>query len=719
MSDPQHPDQVWWTPAQIAEAALPDMPGTKRRVNAMIDRFNWKAAPGKARRRSGPGGGWEYHWTLFPMRTQQALLASVTETTMVETRPRDEVWAWFDGLGDGPKERAKARLLVIQKVEALEAGGVSRDLAVTQIGTVEGVSARTIWNWLALIEGVRIDDRLPYLAPRHRAAKRKVRRAECSEEFWDWLKSDFLRPERPTFASCYRRALRVAKEQGWVTAQERTLRNRMNAEVSQLTQVLCRKGVDALKALYPAQTRDRISLHAMEAVNADYHRFDVFVRWPAELGSNSGEGEIVRPQLVAFQDLHSGRILSWRLDKTPNKVGVSLALGDMIERFGIPGHIVLDNGREFANKFLTGGVKTRFRFKVKDDDIPGVLTTLGVQVHWATPYSGQSKPIERAFKDLADEIAKDPRFAGAYTGNRPDAKPENYGNAAIPLDRFIEVVAELIEEHNARPGRRGQTTMGRSILETFDTSYAEAPIRKATPEQRRLWLMGAEGLNADRRNGLIRFMGNEYHSDWMYEIAGDKVVARFDPADLRAGLHIYALDGRYLGDAECKLAAGFFDIDEARQHAAARRKWMKAEKEAAAAHRQFTAKELGGYLDQVEAREPAPAPEAKIVKITPQVRAPKSAPKPKPMSAAEQQKRAEFVANFGDHKAKADEAKAKTAPKQDARARLAWAEEIEARLEAGEEVHRDLIRKLEGYRQTPEYRVFKREKQAQAKDGRG
>ena len=46
-------------------------------------------------------------------------------------------------------------------------------------------------------------------------------------------------------------------------------------------------------------------------------------------------GEIVRPQMVAFQDIHSGRILSWRVDQTPNKVGVQLALGDMIERLTI------------------------------------------------------------------------------------------------------------------------------------------------------------------------------------------------------------------------------------------------------------------------------------------------------------------------------------------------------------------------------------------------
>ncbi|MGK7661139.1 MULTISPECIES: transposase domain-containing protein [unclassified Marinovum] len=715
MSDPCLPDRVWWTAEQIAAAELVDMPSTPRRINALAARFNWRAVPGKARRRKGKGGGWEYHYTLFPMRAQQALLAAVKDPKVPAALSRGEAWDWFEALPEKSQNAARMRLAIIQKVDALAQGGAGRDLAVREVARIEDVSPRTVWNWLGLIEGVRADDRLPYLAPRHRIARRKVAKAECSDEFWDVVRSDYLRPERPSFSSCYRRAVRIAKEHGWQTASERTLRNRLHREVPQLTITLCRKGVDALKALFPSQTRDRMSLHAMEAVNADYHRLDVFVRWPAEPGSNSSEGEIVRPQLVAFQDLHSGRILSWRLDKTPNKVGVSLALGDMIERFGIPDHVVLDNGREFANKFLTGGVKTRFRFKVKDDDIPGVLTTLGCQVHWATPYSGQSKPIERAFKDLADDIAKDPRFEGAYTGNGVDAKPENYGNAAIPLEAFIRVVAEGIEEHNARPGRRGQTTNGRSILETFEASYAEAPVKKATAAQRRLWLMGAEGVKADSRNGLVRFMGNEYHAEWMYEIAGQKVVARFDPADLRAPLHVYALDGRYLGEAECRVAAGFFDLDEARQHNAARKKWVKAEKEAAAAARTYRARELGQFLDGLQRREPAPAPEGKVVRMTPLTRGPKPAPKHHPMSAEDKVQRAAFVADFGARKAEREA----QAPEDDARARFARAMEMEVRLEAGEPLTNDQQRWLEGYRQTPEYRAHKAVKESFSKDGRG
>jgi len=690
----RQPDQVWWRTDEIADAKLPDLPASKRGVNMLADRMNWRAHPDFARRRKGRGGGWEYSWRLFPSRAQQALLAQVTGPEPAPVMERTEAWEWFDGLPETTKAKAQHRLGVIQTVEALERGGMTRDLACYQVARNEGISHRTIWNWLALIEGVRVDDRLPYLSPRNRAAMRGDTKSDCSPEFWDYLKADYLRLERPSFASCYRRAVRVAAQQGWDVLPERTMRRRLEEEVPALTITLCRKGVDALKALYPAQTRDRRALHAMEAVNADYHRFDVFVRWPLMEGVN--EEEIIRPQLVAFQDIYSGRILSWRLDKTPNKVGVSLALGDMVERFGIPDHILLDNGREFANKFLTGQVPTRFRFKVRDDDIPGIMKVLGGEVHWATPYSGQSKPIERAFRDLCDDIAKDPRFAGAYTGNRPDAKPENYGSTAIPLDRFLAVIAEGIEEHNARAGRRGQTTNGRSILETFEASYATAPIRKATEEQRRLWLMGAEGVRGDTRTGLVRFMGNEYWSPWMHQVAGQKLVARFDPADLRAGLHIYTLKSEYLGLADCKLAAGFFDLEEARSHASARRKWMKAEKEAAEAQRKFKLAEIGDFLDAAKRPAPEVPKEAQVVRPAVFDRKPKLAPAA--LRTDEDTKAQEaLIADFAAAKAQ------RPAKEEDARDRFKRALELEARLEADEPVTRDQERWLTGYRTTPEY----------------
>jgi transposase InsO family protein len=614
------PAQIWWTAEEIAVAGLPDVPTSKRNVNALADRLQWRAQPGLARRRVGKGGGWEYHWHLLPDRARRKLLAAaLTATPASPARPvaptltRDAAWEWYEGLPQPVKDKAHARLKIVLEVEALEAvNDRGRHMAVADVARLSGTGARTIWSWFAMIDGVRADDRLPYLAPRNRAQAARPRAKECEPAFFDWIASAYLRLAGPCFTDCYRDAVKVAVAKGWDTLPERTMRRRLDRTVSRATQVLAREGVDALKRLYPAQVRDKTALVAMEAVNADFHRFDVFVRWPAPFGQNE-PGPVVRPQMVAFQDIYSGKIVAWRIDQTPNSTAVQLAAGDMIETYGIPRHVLFDNGREFAAKSITGGASSRFRFKVKEDDPQGLFTALGCEIHWATPYHGQAKPIERAFRDMCSSIAKDVRFDGAYTGNSPMAKPEDYGSRAIDLDYFLTVLAERIAEHNTRQNRRSPVAWQRSFAEVFDESYATAPIRKATEAQRRLWLLGAEGLRADTQTGEVWFMGNQFWDPWMADIAGQRIIARFDPADFHAGLHIYSQDGAYLGHAPVREAKGFFDADEARTTARARKEWMNAEKKALAALKRYDAAQLGAMLDAVAPPDPTPV-EAKVVK---------------------------------------------------------------------------------------------------------
>ena len=689
------PDREWWTADELAAAGLPDMPGTKRRVNALAERFSWRGQTGLARRRAGRGGGWEYHWTLFPARAQRALIARAAAVAMAAAAPvppavpdRDGAWAAYERASDDARARAKLRLASIQAVEAMEAGGSTRHLAVHLVARQHSVSPRSIWNWLAQVESVETADRLAHLVGRHAVAERKPTMTECDPKFMDVLKSDYLRFAAPSFSSAYRRAVKLATQNGWSVLTEATARRRLDREVSEPAQVYARKGLDALKRMYPAQTRDRRALEPMEAVNADFHKWDVFVRW--------SDGEIIRPQMVAFEDIFSGRVLSWRVDRTPNKATVGLALGDMIERFGIPQHMLLDNGREFANKWLTGQTETRNRFQIKDDDIQGVLVTLGVTIHWATPYSGQSKHIERTFRDMADAIAKDPRFDGAYTGNRPDAKPEDYGARAIDLETFLRVVGEGIEEHNTRTGRRSDTARGRSLAETFDAAYATTPIRKATAEQQRLWLMGAEGLRPNRTTGQISFMGNKYWSPWLHDVAGKKVIARFDPADLWAGLHIYGLDGRYLGRVDCQEKSGHFDVAEGSAHNKARRQWMKAEKAAAEAHRKYRAADLGQLLDAA-APPPVEPVEAKVIQP---LFGQRPVPKPAADAAAEAAHEA-LIADFGQARA------ARTVPEDEALERFRAALELEARLAEGEAIRPEQQRWLTGYQGQPEYQAYR------------
>lgn len=247
----------------------------------------------------------------------------------------------------------------------------------------------------------------------------------------------------------------------------------------------------------------------MHSVNADGHVFDVRVLWE--------DGTIGRPLIVGFQDVFSGMILSHRVSRSENAEVIRLAVGDMVESWGVPQHCYFDNGRAFMSKYLTGHMKFRFRFKVREEDPVGVLTQLGIEVHAVKPYHGQSKPIERAWRDLAEYISKHPACEGAYTGKNTVAKPENYGTKAVPIQEFRALVADQIRLHNMRDGRSSHTAQGRSLWETFRASYETSLVPRATEEQRRFCLMAGEGLTVHSKTAQIHLADNVY---WSRELAG-------------------------------------------------------------------------------------------------------------------------------------------------------------------------------------------------------
>lgn len=608
----------WFTPAELAALGLRRMPTTKVGYNDLADREGWRPPDlewpanerGCWRKREGRGGGYEYRIVVLPMSAQLELLNRQHQARAVEPAPAEEIkgdlkrsslWQHYHRLSDRQKGEAKKRLAVLDAVEDLARNGTERTVAYMLAASRAGIGLRTLYTWRDRVAGVPREDWLAALAPRYVG---RMKEAECSPEALAFIKADYLRPERPPFTDCYRRLARAAAEHGWTIPSERTLQRRIE-KMGEAQKVLARDGAEALARLYPAQERDKSTLHALECVNADGHKFDVFVAWP-------GEKTPVRPVLVAFQDVHSGMILSWRLDRSETAHAVLLAFGDLVETWGIPERVVLDNGRNFASKWLTGGVANRYRFKVKADEPHGVMTTMGVQISWATPYHGQAKPIERAFRDMASSIAKDPRFAGAYTGNKVDAKPANYGSKAVPLDLFERVVAEGIAEHNARLGRRSKVCNGQSFEQVFMASYQASLIRKASVEQRQLWLLAAEGVSVRKQDGTIHLFGNRYWADALTDLRSTKVVARFDPDALADGVHVYRLDGTYVAHAECIEASGFVDVTAARKHTAARKAYLKAEKAKLEAELTMSLDQLA---DLIPAPEPArPAPETKVVR---------------------------------------------------------------------------------------------------------
>jgi hypothetical protein len=577
----------WMTAKQIADQRLPGLPATKRGVQLKADRENWQAreTPDGQPAMRQSGNRVLYHVSLLPD-------AAAVKMTVPKSDPdqpsRSAVWAAYERRTDDIKAQAEARAAALQRIDDLSASGLNRTAATKMVAAEVNVATGTVYRWAALVRGIDVADWPAWLVPDAKTGRRGGQTV-TDPAAYDFIKSDYLRPEQPSWESCYARLELSAGEHGWQIATSRTLWRRFKADVPDAVIVAARKGEQAVKTLTPAQRRDKTGMHALQAVNIDGHRWDVMVRWP--------DGKTGRPMMIAAQDVYSAKMLSWRIARDEDALTVRLMLADLFRDHGLPDTIYMDNGRAFASKAITGGTSNRFRFKVKPEEPAGLLKTLGITAKFTLPYSGQSKPIERAFRDMADHIARHPAFAGAYVGNKPDNRPDRGGNKPVDLDTFMAVVRDGINQHNAKPARRTPVCRGvDSFDDAFAASVAASPIRRATEAQLRLALLASQPITTSRKSGMVEIAGNRYWSAWMNEIRGRRVIVRFDPEALHQDAHIYGTQGDYLGTAALLEDAGFENMADARQHGIDRRKRAKLNAEMVALEKRLTPKQLTARL---------------------------------------------------------------------------------------------------------------------------
>jgi transposase InsO family protein len=588
--------QVFFTAAECAKV----LGCHERSFRRIAEKKGWQKLSDKARKRKSSGAGrpqWEFHYTLFDQELQARLVVQFgSAVNDAKSKDQKQLWQAFETAPRKQKEAAQDRLNIIAEIHQLMSdAGLNETAATAFVSNQRNVSSASIWNWKSQLKGVNRSDWLAALLPQYVS---RTKRADIHPDAWDWFVSDYLRPEKPKITACYRRLVEQSGKRKWGTIpHERSLRRRLEAEVPRAVRIMKREGRDKAKTLLPAQRRTVEGLHAMQAVNMDGHRFDVFVKW-------KGHDKPVRPMLIALQDVYSRKFVAWRLDDSENKETVRLVIGDMVEQWGIPDVITMDNGRAFASKWISGGFANRFRFKVNETDPDGLLLKLGIDVHWAQPGHGQAKPIERAFGDLAEAISKHPLCAGAYTGNNPLAKPDSYGTKVVDQDVFKALVDHEIAAHNARQGRRTEMANGRSFDDAFAESYENAIVRWPTQAQKSFWLMAADKIRCQRGSGEIHFERNRYWHEALNQYAGKQVIIRFDPDNLHQPIRVYDASDAFICDADNIADVGFYDKREARLHARDLKTLLKATRDKANMIAKIDAAELG-RLSEAGKLEPA------------------------------------------------------------------------------------------------------------------
>lgn len=281
------------------------------------------------------------------------------------------------------------------------------------------------------MDGIPPADWLPALVPHH---KGRIA-AEIHPELLRFFYTDYGREDRPALQAVWERTCAAALENGWGDPPSARRLQRAFEALPKEVRTLWQKGERGLFDMLPAAQRDRSAMKPNDMWNVDARTWDLMV----ELPDAAGNVRRVRMTVAMVQDVASNFLLGYEIAKTESTDLYQRLLCRAMQKFGIPKAILFDNTRAAANKRLTGGSENRFRF-AGGEELPGVLTRLGIKVIFATPYNGRSKPVERAFRELTERSEKHPAVAGAYTGRSPMHKPANYGTDAAfstPSSRFL------------------------------------------------------------------------------------------------------------------------------------------------------------------------------------------------------------------------------------------------------------------------------------------
>ena len=555
------------------------MPFSNSKILEKLNQGVWQKE--QCRKRSGTKA-FEYHIDALPALAQ-ADIYSRREDTQKSKNLSFNLWQIYSIANNNRKDSAMKRLEIINEYLEIQATCKTNAKAMQEICKKYKVSSATIYRYLEMIRGKSRSDWLPALLPNTHLRGRL--KSNMSIEAWELLKADYLRLEQPTLRACYTRINFLAKEKNWTVPSYKTVQRKI-AKIPMTTKVLKRQGEYALARLYPAQQRTVKDMHAMQWLSGDGYTHNVFVKF--------SDGTIARPKTWVFQDVYSRKIVSHKIDRSENKEQIRLALKDAIEKYAIPEHITIDNTRAAANKWLTGGVKTRYRFKVKEDEPKGIFPLLGIKTHFTSIIGskgwGQAKPVERAFGigGLGEYVDKDPLFAGAYTGNKVDAKPDNYGKTAIDIKEFEKILASRIAMFNQLAERRTEMAQGKfSFNDVFNESYKKSSLKQATKEQMRLLLLAGENIKVLRDGTFYLEAGsgylvgkNRYGADELINYKHKTITVRFEPSELHKGVFAYSVDGDFIGKIPCITASAYGDSQKAREQAKRRRAFIKSTKKA-------------------------------------------------------------------------------------------------------------------------------------------
>jgi hypothetical protein len=505
----------------------------------------------------------------------------------------EALWDFFEGTTKPRKQQAYKDTEACLAWQAMKAKGIHFSEALIQIKQEFGLGKSALYEKISRIKGYDPMHWPALLVGQWRGEN--VRHAEWHEEAWRYFLGNALTPGCP-IRTAWQRTQRQAEKSGWGPVPCYDTAKADFRKLPHDVVTLVKEGETALKIKSPTAIRDYdFPLHTVWSM--DGRRMDLMVK--DTKGKYGERGRVFRLWIYAYQEVRSRMVLGYAIGGTLDSDLVRAAFLDAIKSTGriVPRRIQPDNGMETAAKEITGGAPWRRRGKVMEDEIIGLFPMLDIEIDWATVAHGQTKPVERAFGTLAKRVETRPEFRGAYCGNSPDARPEEWDpDKAVPVELVEKALEEEIADYHRTP-HRGNGMNGKPPLQVYteQINMSGVSFRRISEPQQRLCTYSAAPITI-RRDGSFTIMGAAYWSEGTTKLApGKGYYARYNPHNLGDTVYVYRKEKR-LCEAARKEITPFNDKAAGKEIMKKRAAYTKAVKQQAKALQELAGSESKKYL---------------------------------------------------------------------------------------------------------------------------
>jgi transposase InsO family protein len=373
-----------------------------------------------------------------------------------------------------------------------------------------------------------------------------------SDEDYQVFKSEYLSENRPSAQSCWTLTLGMARRLRGISADGfpsvHAFMRRLEKEMPASSIYLARYGHSAWKRRYQNYVeRDYSLVRAGESWVSDHAQIDVAVRYEKS-------AKPVFPWVCAWIDFKTEMWLGWVLYcGNPNSDRIFQAFYLAADAYGLPQDIIIDNGKDYRSKDFAGG-RRKIKIEVDEPKTTAMVSMLDITPHFALPYNAQTKPIERNFLKIKENLSRHcVGFRGGNVVERPEKLlDEIKADKILNFEEFKEVFDFYIREVLVKMPAHGKKHNGLSPSRLFDQGFTEK--REVSKDALKLFCTRTAQPSSITRNGVrdSEFQVT-YWAEWMSAQKGRFVYLRRDIEDYAEAWVFDAHTDEYIGKARAAI----------------------------------------------------------------------------------------------------------------------------------------------------------------------